>query len=146
MNHLILFNKFKEVPIYPYIINWVRDFLSGRQQRVVADGLATSIVSINKGVPQGTILGPVLFSIMLNDIKVVNTNRATLIKYADDLTLSSWVRDDNDASLREVQNITDWATSNRMTINVSKTKELVVRGKVERPKPNIISSIEQVCY
>ena len=42
---------------------------------------------INKGVPQGTIQGPIRFSVMLNDIQAVYSDRSTLVKFADDLTL-----------------------------------------------------------
>ena len=64
------------------------NFLSGRKQRVVDDGVIIKFVEIDKGVPQGTVLGPVSFSIMVNDINVVNPDTNLLIKYADDITLS----------------------------------------------------------
>ena len=71
-----------------YIINWLISILDQRKQRVVVDGYRTKYVSINRGVPQGTGLGPVLFSIFINDIKAVNTNKNLLVKFADDITVS----------------------------------------------------------
>ena len=71
----------------PYIKNWIISFLCDRRQRVVVDGLVTSFLNVNRGVPQGTVLGPLLFSIMVNDIKPVSP-QTLLIKYADDITAS----------------------------------------------------------
>ena len=69
--HAIVCNKLMSLNINPYVINWIFSFLSNRKQRVVVDGCATEFASINRGVPQGTVLGPILFSIMVNDIRPV---------------------------------------------------------------------------
>ena len=74
--------------INPYVTNWIISFLQGRKQRVVVDGFVTNYLNINRGVPQRTVLGPILFSIMVNDIKVIAPNQNLLVKFADDLTLS----------------------------------------------------------
>ena len=71
-----------------YIINWFISFLDQRKQKVVVDGYRTKYVSINRSVPQGTVLGPVFFSIFINDIKAVNTNKNLLVRFADDITVS----------------------------------------------------------
>lgn len=57
--------------------------LSNRKQRVVVNGSVSEFVSINKGVPQGTVLGPMLLSIIVNDIRPVYPERNLLLKYAD---------------------------------------------------------------
>ena len=69
--HAIVCNKLMSLNINPYVINWIVSFLSNRKQRVVVDGFVTEFASINRGVPQGTVLGPILFSIMVNDIRPV---------------------------------------------------------------------------
>ena len=73
-------------------------------------------------MPQGTILGPILFSIMVNDI-TVDSDSSTLVKFADDLTLCVLVKGIQDQALLEEQNILRWAQDNLMTINLTKTKE-----------------------
>ena len=57
---------------------------------------------INRGVPQGTILGPILFSVMLNDIQAVDSDGSTLAKFADDLTISVLVKGIQDQAPQEV--------------------------------------------
>ena len=84
--HAIVCNKLMSLNINPYVINWIVSFLSNRKQRVVVDGFVTEFVSINRGVPQGTVLGPILLSIMVNDIRPLYPERNLLRRYADDIT------------------------------------------------------------
>ena len=144
VNHAILLDKLRQLPINPYVYNWVRDFLTGRQQRISCDGILSPFLPINRGVPQGTILGPVLFSVMVNDIHVNDDSKALLVKYADDITLSTYRIRGNDCSLEEVDNIKIWALDNQMSLNLSKTKELVVRGRSRAPIPPPLPGIDQV--
>jgi hypothetical protein len=65
--HDIVCKKLRNLEINPYIHNWIVNFLMDRQQRVVVDGISTNYLTINRGIPQGTVLGPILFSIMVND-------------------------------------------------------------------------------
>ena len=90
---------------------------------------------INRGMPQGTILEPILFSVMLNDIQTVDSDSSTLVKFADDLTLSVLGKGIQDQAPPEVQNILKCAKNNLLTITLPKTKKIVVKGKGERPFP-----------
>ena len=89
------------------------------------------------------LLGPVLLSVMVSDIQAVDSDSSTLDKFADDLTLSILVKEIQDQAPQEVQNILSWAQDKLMTINLTKTKEMVVKGKVERPLPTVIFDIKQ---
>ena len=81
-------------------------FLTHRQPRVVVDGKSTEFISVNGGVPQGTVLGPILFFIMIN-FTAVHPGSNLLLKYADDLTLSIPVKStvSNSLAMQEMGNI-----------------------------------------
>ena len=143
VSHYILSDKLKATDINPYVIKWILDFLSQRKQRVVVDGITTQCIDINRGVPQGTVLGPILFSLMVNDIQLADPRRNLLMKFADDITISIPVSNDStDATINEVNSIRDWAASNRMTLNLSKTWEMLIHGKTTKPNPQSVPDIE----
>jgi hypothetical protein len=107
--------------------------MSGRHSSFV-DGTVTELVYMNKGVPQGTVLGPFLFSLMVDDIKPVNSKDHLLVKFADDMTVSAPVKSTGDSAAAEVNNIDNWAKNNRMLLNLSKTWEMAMSGKTENVK------------
>ena len=114
--HDIICEKLKATDLNPYIINWIINFISNRKQRVVVDGIETEYVHINRGVPQGTVLGPFLFSLMANDIKPKDPENNMLVKFADDMTVSAPVKTTGDTAFNEVKNISDWANENKMIV------------------------------
>ena len=85
--HDILCEKLKQMLVNPYVINWIINFLSVIKQRVVVDGITTEYFSINREIPQGSVQGPILFSIMINDIIPVYSHNQ-IVKFADDITLN----------------------------------------------------------
>lgn len=85
-----------------HITNWLISFLDQRKQRVAVDGYSTEYVSLNRRVPQGTVLGPVLFSIFINGIKAVKTKKNLLVKFADEIIVSLPIEANVDESETEV--------------------------------------------
>jgi hypothetical protein len=95
----------KSTNLNPYIIIWLINFISCWKQRVAVDGTAANFVNINRGVPQGTVLGPFLFSLMVNDIEVKYPQTNNMVKFTDDLTVRIPVTSSEDSALEEVTNI-----------------------------------------
>ena len=75
----------------------------------MVDGFITEYANINRGVPHGTVIGPFLFSLMVEGIKPKQPEFNRLIKFADDMTVSAPVRSDKDSSMEEVKHIENWA-------------------------------------
>ncbi|CAB4007759.1 Hypothetical predicted protein [Paramuricea clavata] len=100
--------------------------LISRKQRVTVDGTVTNFVNINRGVPQGTVLGPFLFSLMVNDVDAKHPQTNNLVKFADDLPVSVPVTSSGDSALDEVTNIKSWASHNRMKLNFKKNWQMLL--------------------
>ena len=77
-----LLSKLKHYGIDDKIWTWISNFLKQRKQRVVVDGIQSDLVTVDSGVPQGTVLGPILFLLHINDLPSVISSKVRL--FADD--------------------------------------------------------------
>lgn len=68
------------------MLNWTVNFLNNQKQRLNIDAMTTEFLNDNQGVPQGTALGPVMFSSIINDINTVNSSN-DLSKFSNNITL-----------------------------------------------------------
>ena len=125
VDHSILIKKLKLYGVKGNNLIWFENYLSNREQYISYNGnKCTTFGSITYGVPQGSILGPLLFLIYVNDLPNA-TNILDPIMFADDTnlfyshhdikTLFSTVNE-------ELEKLGDWFTANRLSLNIKKTK------------------------
>ena len=89
VDHTILLNKLKTFNLPNWIVPWVAQYLSGREQRVKIDEKASEWSPVCAGVVQGSVLGPTLFLLFIADINEHISDLVELIKYADDILIYS---------------------------------------------------------
>ena len=119
----IVLDKLQRMDVHPVLVNWVASFLSDRLQRTRVGQHYSDWKFVNAGVPQGTKLGPLLFLIMVNDLRL----SPNLVKYVDDTTVWEELSKNARCSLHViVDECTDWASDNHMKLNSLKTKEMYV--------------------
>ena len=127
VNFDILFNKCRHYGIRGIPLLWIKSYLKHRQQFVVFSDTHSSKLPISMGVPQGSILGPLLFLIYINDLPVVPRNLKAVM-YADDGNFFLSGRNIN--SLFNLVNadlelINDWLIANRLSLNASKSNYML---------------------
>jgi hypothetical protein len=122
IDHKILISKLSQTNIHPSLIAWTHDYLTNRSFNVIFNGYQSSNFVINAGVPQGSILGPILFILYINDLPDVITS-CNYLMYADDVKIYKEIHSDNDSIMlnSDLSHITNWCLINKMSINVDKT-------------------------
>ena len=136
--HMKLCAKLDNIGIRGNILNWVKAFLTNRQQRVCLDGSHSDWAQVSSGVPQGSILGPLLFIIYVNDIST-NLDSETKL-FADDCTLYRTISCMKDCiSLQnDLSKIYRWSQTWQLSLNITKCKVLCISNKRSPPTYNYV--------
>ena len=135
VEHSILLNKLHHYGIRGTALQWFNSCLTNRYQYVNYNNATSNMKQIVCGVPQGSILGPLLFLLYINDISSVS-NVFSSVLFADDTTLlySSNNLQELPATVNnELSNIMQWLNANRLSLNIEKTNFMIfrLRGKTE---------------
>lgn len=143
INHKILFSKLESLGICGPPLTLLRSYLADRTQVVRLLDATSQTITVNQGVPQGSILGPLLFLVYINDLPTC-LNNTTCILYADDTTILT-----GDPSLdaltarlnKNLENIATWCNRNALQINPTKTKYLLFHTSNKHP-----ASVPSLCF
>ena len=116
------------------VVAWIREFLLGRTQRVRVEGQLSGEVRVTSGVPQGSVLGPLLFLVYVNDIW--RNIESTIRLFADDCVIYTKIikSEDMEKLQRDLDRLGEWAVENAMKINPGKCKAVrFTRARVKDP-------------
>ena len=121
VDHRLLLAKLHRYGFSSQMISWVKSFLTNRPQNVVLDGQHSYSAAILSGVPQGTVLGPILFILFINDMDKC-VKHSSVRFFADDTRVSKHISSEADtAQLQEdLNNIIEWSTNNNMMLHEDK--------------------------
>ena len=134
VDHNILISKLEHYGVRGTALRWFKSYLSNRQQYVEFNGISSETCEIKCGVPQGSILGPLLFLLYINDLCNVSTV-VDFILFADDTNIFFFHKDFN--MLPEILNsemlkLTQWCRANKLSINFKKSNFVVFRPRQRR--------------
>ena len=121
-------------------MEWFRNFLTNRSQFVFLNGCRSSFAPVPCGVPQGSLLGPLLFITYINDIQM-SSDRLSFILFADDSNLFFSHSNPNhllNTINTELIQVSDWIKANKLSLNVQKTNYMIYSNTISSLPGNII--------
>ena len=146
VDHDILLTKLKSYGINNETLHWFKSYLSHRQQQVSISNTKSSFRPISCGVPQGSILGPLLFLLFINDLPLYTSN-VFIDMYADDTTLY-YIHTSQETIERNLQialnELNIWCKNNGMVLNTAKTKVMLITTMQKRN--GIVNDIIELKY
>ena len=126
--HSVLLDRLNSQNVQPGFILWLKSYLERRTQRVKVKGHLGPTAEVPSGVPQGSILGPMLFAAVMGALNVSLND--TLVMYADDITIIEPVFVSSSCVFSENVNVVqEWITDCRMVINYTKSKQILFKRK-----------------
>ena len=131
VDHSILLDKMNFYGIRGVANNWFKSYLSNRNQYVAINGVNSNVTHVPYGVPQGSILGPLLFLIFINDLHN-SIKHSTVTHFADDTNLI--IRNKSPLTLskhlnKDLSLLSKWLKSNKISLNAKKTELMIFESK-----------------
>ena len=136
LNHKILLEKLENYGIRGVALNWFKSYLYRRQQVVKLNNIYSQPLEINCGVPQGSVLGPLLFLIYINDM----SRTSNLLKFhlfADDTSICYSAKDVNQIERvvnKELALVAQWLSTNKLSLYVTKSSFIIFHPPQKRVK------------
>ncbi len=141
ISHDILLSKLDNMGIRGIANLWFKDYLTNRKQYLELYDIKSSMETILCGVPQGSILGPILFLVYVNDIS--RSTPLSILSFADDTTVSTSAPDIHTLYRTmnyELDQMSEWFKANKLCLNVKKTKYILFRPTTNYPQ-NVVEQI-----
>ncbi len=139
VNHEILLRKLDYYGIRGVALDWFRTYLKDRTQRVFLDGELSEYNYNYHGVPQGSVLGPLLFLLYINDIPQ-SSKAMSFHLFADDTSLFYSCENLNDLEEivnQELAKISDWLIANKLTLNTNKSNFMIMKPRQKKLSKNV---------
>ena len=130
VDHHILVSKLEYYGIRGTVKNWFASYLVNRKQYVTLNGFRSTLNDIKFGVPQGSVLGPLLFLVYINDLSI-SVKNSTVHHFADDtnlLYINKSIQTLCNKINYDLKGVTDWLNSNRISLNINKTEFVIFRS------------------
>ena len=132
VNHKILLKKLEAYGIRGIPLMWFESYLLNRKCYIEIKNIKSELNTFNIGVPQGSVLGPILFLLYINDLPIYSRNFETIL-FADDTTISTNSKNSDDLIINTnnaLAAISNWTVSNELTLNTNKTEIMIVSNRV----------------
>ena len=147
--HLPLIQQLQELYVDPYLIRWLIDYLSNRYQFVAVDGETSKQLSVVSGVPQGSVLGPLLFILYINNISTIISPGSELNMFADDVALYRIINSVSDytALQGDINSISSFMDHKHLNFNVDKCRVMLISRKRSNsipPPPLYLNTAELI--
>jgi gmma-aminobutyric acid receptor subunit gamma/cGMP-dependent protein kinase 2 len=127
-----LITKLRILGLNTSLCNRILDFLTGHSQVVKVGNNTSATLILNTGAPQGCVLSPLLYSLFTHDC-MARHNSNTIVKFADDTTVVGLITDSDETAYREeVRDLARWCQNNNLSLNATKTKEMIVDYRKKR--------------
>ncbi len=127
--------KLSDLGLNTLLCDWIQDFLTARPQVVKVGQFTSNSITLNIGAPQGCVLSPLLYSLYTHDC-VSSHSSTSIIQFADDTVVLGLINNNGEAAyLDEVERLTSWCQDNCLSLNVNKTKELIVNFRKRQQRP-----------
>ena len=144
--HNLLLTKLRAYGVGEEVIDFLHSYLSGRKQRVKVNGVFSDWLPVCCGFPQGSLLGPLLFNVFINDLNF-SVQLSSLRLYADDTTAYASNTDISALELslnKDLENLSSWFASNYLSVNSKKTQAMILGSPSHEPALHFGDSVIEI--
>ena len=142
--HIPLLDTLKELNIDKYILRWIESYLFKRSQYVAVEGFDSSLLPVVSGVPQGSVLGPLLFITYINNVISVVSNESELNLFADDIVLFRVIKSAADYIhvQSDIDSISSFISGRFLKFNTKKCRQMLVSRKRVHSVPSVTLTVD----